>query len=302
MRKTLFLLVPVVLALGWLGVSRWQLAALTLPAGAAQPLVVGHGGSGFFTPLNPFNPLPPSSMTSFRQALARGADGVEVDVQLSQDSVPTLYHDRELTSMTAGGTGCVSQHPAAELVQLRYRGGWPYDWFQHERLVTLDTLLRELAPKSPFPYLHLDLHEGEICAAPGQELAQSPALARQLARRLIDYRVPLARVLITSNYLSTLRYLRTLLPAVPLALEIVADFDSAFAQAQAAGIQTLVVKKEQITPERVRRMRAAGIRLVLFGGRSTSAIKHQLVHAPYAIETDHVARLLSLLDRPVQQP
>ena len=299
MRTKILLLVAVALALGWVWLRYWQFTALDLPGTAPRPLVLGHAGSGFFTPFNPFNPLPPSSLAGVRHALAQGADGVEVDVQLSQDSVLVLYHDPSLTSMTARGTGCVSQHPAADLTQLRYRGGWPYDWFQEERLVTLDTLLQELQQHPAFPYLHFDLHEDDVCAAPKRTFARSPILARQLVRQLVQRRVPLARVLVTSTQLKTLKYVRTLLPATPVALEIVVKFDAAFKQAQAAGIKTVLVKKDQITPERAARIHAAGMQLVLFGGRSAGAMKKQLDFGPQAIETDNVTGLLSLLNRPV---
>ncbi len=301
MRLKILLVLAAALALGLVWLRYWQFAAVDLPGTAPRPLVLGHAGSGFFTPFNPFNPRPPSSLAGVRHALTQGADGVEIDVQLSQDSVLVLYHDGELDNNTAGGTGCVSQYPAAELAQLRYQGGWPYDWFQQERVVALDTLLREFKQKATFPYLHFDLHEADKCAAPRQTYARSPVLARQLVRQLVRQQVPLARVLVTSMRLPTLKYVRTLLPAVPVALEIVLKFDSVFAQAQAAGIKTVLVKKDQLTPERAARIRAAGMQLVLFGGRSAGAMKKQLAFGPHAIETDNVAGLLSLLNRPVRK-
>lgn len=299
MRIKVLIVVAVALALGWVWLRYWQFRPV--PGTAARPLVMGHAGSGFFTPFNPFNPLPPSSMAGVAHALALGADGVEVDLQLSQDSVLVLFHDPELGTSTASGTGCVSQQPAAALTQLRYQGGLPYDWFQQERLVTLDTLLRAFQQKPAFPYLHFDLHEDDVCAAPKRRFARSPILARQLVRDLVERQVPLARVLVTSTQLPTLKYARTLLPGLPVALEIVAKFDENFRKAQAANIKALVIKKDQITPERAAQIRAAGMQLVLFGGRSAGAMKKQLSFAPDAIETDNVAGLLSLLGRPVQQ-
>ncbi|WP_190242618.1 glycerophosphodiester phosphodiesterase [Hymenobacter lapidiphilus] len=128
------------------------------------PLAIGHAGSGFLTQFRPFNPLPPSSKQSVRRALARGADGVEVDVRLSQDSEAILYHDSQLESMTTG-TGCVSQTPARALTQLDYRVSWPYRWFQpYEQVGRLDSLLVYLRKQPNFPYLHLDLHEDDLCA------------------------------------------------------------------------------------------------------------------------------------------
>ncbi|UOQ77252.1 hypothetical protein MUN84_00480 [Hymenobacter sp. 5516J-16] len=104
------------------------------------PVVIGHAGSGFF---HPANALPPNSLRGLTRALQRGADGVEVDVRLSQDSIPVLYHDHTLDSMT-DGTGCVSQTPATQLTRRRYQGGWLYDWRQQERLITFETLLTTL--------------------------------------------------------------------------------------------------------------------------------------------------------------
>ncbi|OGX83872.1 hypothetical protein BEN48_03685 [Hymenobacter glacialis] len=283
--------------MGWTWPRDWHYSALDLPGTVHKPLVLGHAGSGFFTPFNPFNPLPPSSLAGVRHALAKGADGEEVDVQLSQDSVLMLYHDLELSNSTATGTGCVSQYPAAELLRLRYRGGWPYDWFQKERVATLDTLLQELRQRATFPYLHFDLHEEDGCVPPAKAFARSQVLVRQLVQQLVRRQVPLAQALVISTQLSTLKYVRTLLPAVPVALEIVENFDSVFTQAQAAGIETVVVKKDQLTPQRAARIHAAGVQLVLFGGRSAGAMKKQLAFDPQAIETDNVARLISLLNR-----
>ena len=102
-----------------------NLASRPLPTPGPTPklVVLGHAGSGFFTPISPFNFRPPSSWRGVEYALDLGADGIEVDLQLSRDSVVMLYHDQELANSSTG-RGCISQHRAAELVQLRYRGGW----------------------------------------------------------------------------------------------------------------------------------------------------------------------------------
>ena len=53
MRTKILLLVAVALALGWVWLRYWQFTALDLPSTAPKPLVLGHAGSGFFTPFNP---------------------------------------------------------------------------------------------------------------------------------------------------------------------------------------------------------------------------------------------------------
>ncbi|WP_165963560.1 glycerophosphodiester phosphodiesterase [Hymenobacter radiodurans] len=257
--------------------------------------VIGHAGSGFFTPLNPFNPLPPSSLAGVEKALAQGADGVEIDVQLSQDSIPMLYHDPTLTSMTTG-SGCVSQKPAAALVKLPYRGGWGYDLFQSERLITFETLLARVARYPRYPYLHLDLHEHDVC---GGEYTRSPALVRALAASIRRYKVPPERLLILTTYQPTLRQLKQELPQVPLGLEVTKgeNLSDGLAAARAIGVQAIVIPKAMATPEQVAQVQAAGFDAVLFGGRSAGSIRRLVAAHPDAIEVDNVPQLLRTLQR-----
>jgi glycerophosphoryl diester phosphodiesterase len=263
-----------------------------------QMVVVGHAGSGFFTPLNPFNPLPPSSLRSELKALKKGAEGLEIDLQLSQDSVPVLYHDTQLDTMTKTGRGCTNEHPAAELTQLRFSGGWPYDWFQREHLITLDTLLTRLARRPQFPYLHLDLHEALPCLSPAQAERNSAALARQLVRLLQRHRVPAGRILIVSDQVATLRRFRQLWPALPLSLEIADNYAQNLALAQAEKMDAVVLGEALTTPQNSAQAHAAGLAVVAFGARSRGGIKKVAAANPDAYEVDNVGKLLRILGRP----
>jgi len=265
------------------------------PQSGRQPLVIGHAGSGFFTPLNPFNPLPPSSMASIKKALAYGADGVEIDVQLSQDSVLMLYHDQTLESMTTG-QGCVSELPAAAIQQLKYRGGWFYDLWHDERPITLAQLLDTLSHRPTLPYLHFDLHENNACN-PEQPLARAPALARTLGRLLKQYAWPPERLLVLSINQTSLTGLRQALPGIPLGLEITDDFEQQLLVAKAEKVQAVIVRKDLITPERTAQAHAAGLQVVTFGGRASGTVQRLIDCQPDAIEVDNVPTMLRLLGR-----
>lgn len=71
-----------------------------------RPLVFGHRGAREAAPEN--------TMAAFQEALAMGADGIELDVMLSSDGVPVVCHDASL-ERTTNGSGSVSQHTLAEL-------------------------------------------------------------------------------------------------------------------------------------------------------------------------------------------
>ncbi len=60
---------------------------------------------------------PENTLAAFDEALAQGADGIELDVQLSRDGVPMVYHDRTL-ARAGGGRRRVSQLDAREIEAL----------------------------------------------------------------------------------------------------------------------------------------------------------------------------------------
>ena len=260
-------------------------------------VVLGHAGSGFFTPISPFNFRPPSSWRGVRHALRIGADGVEVDLQLSQDSVVMLYHDQQLDNSSTGH-GCISQYPAAELTQLHYRGGWPYDWIQKERPITFDTLLARLSRRPIFPRLHLDLHEDDECLPTGRQRERVPLLIRQIARSLRRYQVPAGRVLLVTQERSTVRLARAALPGVHIGLEIASDeFAAGLRVAKTEQVPIVVLDADRVTPEQSAQAHAAGLQVVVFGGRSPKDIRRVLAARPDEIEADNVKRVLLMQGR-----
>jgi glycerophosphoryl diester phosphodiesterase len=104
----------------------FALSLLTLPAcgdsgsevecvcPASLTLNIGHRGSGDSSVTNP---LPENTLPSIEAAMADGADGVEIDVQLSADGVLVLMHDFTVDH-TTDGTGCVSALTLEELKAL----------------------------------------------------------------------------------------------------------------------------------------------------------------------------------------
>ena len=99
-----------VLALGGLT------AVLGSLGGAAEtmvaPLYAAHRGGALLWPEN--------SMLAFRNALAMGADFLELDVHLSRDGEVVVIHDPTLDRTTTG-TGPVRDHTLAELQDLRLK-------------------------------------------------------------------------------------------------------------------------------------------------------------------------------------
>jgi glycerophosphoryl diester phosphodiesterase len=71
-----------------------------------KPLVIAHRGASAFAPEN--------TLSAFKLAIALGADGIEMDVQLSSDGQVVVIHDARV-NRTTNATGAVASFTAARL-------------------------------------------------------------------------------------------------------------------------------------------------------------------------------------------
>ena len=250
-------------------------------------LVIGHAGSGFFSPLNPYNPLPSNSMASIVQAMEEdGADGVEVDVHVSEDGVPILYHDNTLETMSEGA-GIIAELPASEVVGLRYKGGILYDLFHSEKIITMEALLQRFQNYPEMPYLHIDIRNHD----PNRNAFYAQAVLGLL--RKYDYPVEkLAFIFHSPDILHTVRELE---PEAMLMLDAGEDFDLSAKQALDSELHGVTTNGKHVSREQLLRARAQGLQVVVFGGKSKGSIAKMLELEPDAIQVNNVRRMRALL-------
>ncbi|MCC7161124.1 MAG: glycerophosphodiester phosphodiesterase [Anaerolineae bacterium] len=90
-------------------------------------LVLAHRGASAYAPEN--------TLAAFRLAREMGADGIELDVQLTRDMVPVVIHD-ETVNRTADGQGTVTEMTIGEIARLD-AGSWQDERFRGEQIPTL---------------------------------------------------------------------------------------------------------------------------------------------------------------------
>lgn len=78
-------------------------------SGLTFPVIVAHRGASSTRPEN--------TLVSFEEAIALGAQILELDVRLSRDGVPVVMHD-PVVDRTTDGTGFVHELTAADLASL----------------------------------------------------------------------------------------------------------------------------------------------------------------------------------------
>jgi glycerophosphoryl diester phosphodiesterase len=94
-------------------------------------IVYAHRGASAYAPEN--------TMAAFKKALALGADGIELDVQLTKDNKLVVIHDYELQRVS-NSKGMVKDKTLMELKELDFGSRFSKE-YKDERIPTLEEVL-----------------------------------------------------------------------------------------------------------------------------------------------------------------
>ena len=251
-------------------------------------LIIGHAGRAFFSPVNPFNPLPPNSHTSLLKSLDEdGAHGLEIDVHVSRDGVPILYHDETLNTMSEGN-GQIENLPAKAVVGLNYQGGWVYDLFHDEKIISLETLLQSLQKYPEYPPLHLDLRSFTP--------ARNTFFARCVMAILKKFKYPIEKLTIANSKPDLLLAFREAEPQATLLLDMDEGFEASMKTVLGNRLHGLVADGKQMDAAKMKLAREYQLQVVLFGGKARNTIYNMVLLEPDAIEVNNVKVLREMVD------
>ncbi len=256
--------------------------------------VIGHSGVGFSS-LFPFKYLPSNSYGSLSKALNEyNSEGVEVDLHLTADKQFVLFHDGKLDNKTKL-SGCTGDKTLAELTQTNYELGFPFDWFQSERIISLAELIDSLHERKEFPILHLDVRNWNECNTPQENEVLEGEIAVELIKLLNVKKVPARKVLIISLSQNLLLKLKELDHPYPVSFEIVGEGAQFLDWAIEHGVQSITVKPRLLTKEMSKKAHDAGLEVITFGAKSKSGNKKLLELNPDVIQTDNIPALKELM-------
>ncbi|WNB93624.1 glycerophosphodiester phosphodiesterase [Bacillus sp. NEB1478] len=101
---------------------------------------------------------PENTMAAFKKAYEDGADGIELDVQLSKDGIPVIIHDEKI-DRTTNKNGKVADFTYEELLEID-AGSWFSKSFSNEHIPSLEMFLQWIAPLPLL--LNVELKNNEI--------------------------------------------------------------------------------------------------------------------------------------------
>ncbi|CCG41620.1 glycerophosphodiester phosphodiesterase [Magnetospirillum molischianum] len=208
------------------------------------PPQIGHRGAAGLAPEN--------TLAALRAAARAGAAMVEIDVRLSADGRPVLFHDDDL-DRTTNGTGPVAALTRAALAMLD-AGSWFGPAFAGEPIPTLEqalTLCLELG-------LAVNI---EIKPAAGYEVETARVALSVAASLWPDDRPP---PLVTSFSSEALKTAREIVPDWSRGLLVGAVPSDWHAQTQELGCAVLVADQAELDRSIIGAIGAAGMTLLVY--------------------------------------
>jgi glycerophosphoryl diester phosphodiesterase len=109
-------------------------------APSTSPLIIAHRGFS--------DEAPENSVAAFHRAIVARCDMIELDVRLSADNIPMVFHDRRL-NRTSSANGPINKRTAEQLSAID-NGSWFSPKFSNERIATLAEVFQQTKKAVPF--------------------------------------------------------------------------------------------------------------------------------------------------------
>jgi glycerophosphoryl diester phosphodiesterase len=248
----------------------------------------GHQGGGTF---GIGKNIPGNTLQSMELgAFEYGLKGLEIDVQLSSDSVPFLFHDASLWAL-ANEEGMVNDHPASTLSKIRYHSTFHGNDGGPFYLARLD----EALPRFATPAYGIEFFfDAKLNFAEG---ADNDLLQTTLAHKMLDlidrYEMQY-RTIVASNSNHFLNTFQAFIPEVRL-VYYGPNVEAAINNAYTEGYWGIGFDHESTTASGVQQTHAAGLKYVSWGAR-TKSTSHKLLEAkPDVIITDNIPYMMEVV-------
>lgn len=205
-----------------------------------RPLIFAHRGASARHPEN--------TLAAFRAAIQLGADGIELDAQLTRDQEVVVFHDPSL-ERTTNGTGLVREHTFAEL-SLLSAGSWMHPRFASCRIPHLREVLTLVKPTRLQVIVELK-----------NFLVPQPDLEARVIQLLRMHDME-HRTIISSFNFNSLLQVKKLAPAVRTALLYFGHLREPWELARQYQTDQLHVPKEEITPALIKQSHRHGLEVM----------------------------------------
>ncbi len=239
---------------------------------------MGHGGMGFS------NLYPINSMESILRCINSGADGTEIDVQLSKDGVLVAYHDQDLSKST-DKDGIIRSLNWNQIADAKYNS----TPFATHNIVTLESIFQSI-PESDQKIFTLDIKlytEGENHSDYIDEFTDALISFFNL-HQLTDH------VYIESQNKQFLMLMKSKQPQYQL-YHYPQTYEEGIAIVEELGLKGISISTDVISIEQINQAHAKGIFVTLWNVDTKQKNKEAIRKNADMIQTDKIKHLTKLL-------
>jgi glycerophosphoryl diester phosphodiesterase len=236
----------------------------------------GHAGMGISSQY-PFN-----SFESISNALNIGAEGVEIDIQMTKDSVLVLFHDRTLREQT-NLEGLIYEKNWEEIKHATYKN----PLFAEYKIVSLDQLFEHLKNVKDYQFfLDFKLYQPDNSASYVSTYIN--AVTKTIDKHQLENNV--LPSFFQQKYLEKLKLVR---PNYKLVINN--SFENGMLFADDLNAYGIILNNDNVTKSQIEQAHKEGIRVYLFGTYSRSDNLDAIEKHPDFILTDKVKHLVKVL-------
>lgn len=237
----------------------------------------GHGGMG------EKNNFPINSLKSVQEAIDQGANGVEIDVQMTKDFVLVAYHDFVLSNST-NTNGTISLYNWCELSDVTYSS----KTLKKHDLVSLSEL---------FTGLNYDKHTLFALDVKSTIEIYTDEFIEQYVTRLVELikKFDLKdQIIVEFNRVELAKAFHLKEPSIRVF--IYNDFEYAFEKAIELGLNGVTCSVDKISSEQIIKAHENNIWVALFGCDSRRKNIEAVELNPDYIQTDELKHLMKIID------
>jgi len=241
----------------------------------------GHAGMGTES-IYPIN-----SLKSFQSCLGRGADGTEMDVQITKDSVLIIIHGPNLNENTTSCSGLIKDLNWSEMADCNRKA----KYFNDIKIITFDEFIENVSnPQDIFITLDCKSTYGNF-----DQSAYFKLFARTIVKTLNKHQLG-PRIFIENLDPGFLLAIKDLKPDANLFL-LTDNFDYGTETVQKWGFWGLSMSNSSVTAEQVKRAHDKNIHLTIWGVWTEKENYSAVEKCPDFIQTDDINYILKIFGK-----
>ena len=239
--------------------------------------IIGHGGMGIAST------YPIDTYESLTAAITAGADGVEIDVQMSNDSVLVAFHNTDMNSNTSC-TGKINEHSWEALKECEY----VKEIFGVYRILSLPEMVEFWQDEEP----RIIVFDCKLIYNSNfNEFLET--YANQLIKLVESINFG-GEILIESQNIELLQLIQGLKPTYKLFF-YPQSFEEGLSTVTANGLYGITIASSKITKEQIAEAHDNGLRVAIWNVNSRGDNVDAINKSPDYIQTDKLKGLLRLL-------